>query len=184
MPVASKPATTGCPMPRSSPTKRSCSARVLRTVSLRRRAVGPDHRVAFGSTGHSCFPPPRRAPPRCELVFEALSCIARARWPLPNPLLLRLTIGLLVVGFLSLLGIVGMTDWLGRRAQALFADAIAARDTRAAAVELRNALLAAESSERGYLLTGNEIYLAPYKGARASALSKISSLEGGKQDRT
>ena len=102
-----------------------------------------------------------------------------AKMAAPNPLLLRLTVGLLVVGFLSLLGIVGTTDWLGRRAQALFADAIAARDTRAAAVELRNALLAAESSERGYLLTGNEIYLAPYKGARASALSKIWSLEGG-----
>ncbi len=97
--------------------------------------------------------------------------------PAHNPLLLRLTIGLLAVGFLSLLGIVGMTDWLGRRAQALFADAIAARDTRAAAVELRNALLAAESSERSYLLTSNEIYLAPYNGARALALSKVSALK-------
>jgi two-component sensor histidine kinase/CHASE3 domain sensor protein len=94
-----------------------------------------------------------------------------------NLLLLRLTVGLLVLGFLALLGIVGTTDWLGRRAQALYSDAMAARDTRASAVELRNALLAAESSERGYLLTGNEIYLAPYNGARAAALTKIAVLQ-------
>ncbi|MEO8630853.1 MAG: CHASE3 domain-containing protein, partial [Betaproteobacteria bacterium] len=106
-------------------------------------------------------------------------CASLAKMAPTNPLLVRLTVSLLVVGFLSLLGIVGMTDWLGSRAQALFADAIGARDIRAAAVELRNALLAAESSERGYLLTGNEIYLAPYNGARALALTKISSLQAG-----
>jgi len=90
---------------------------------------------------------------------------------------LRLTVGLLAVGFLSLLAIVGMTDWLGRQSQVLFNDAISARDTRAAAVELRNALLTAESSERGYLLTGSEIYLAPYNGSRAAARLKVSVLQ-------
>ena len=94
-----------------------------------------------------------------------------------NQLVLRLTIVLLAVGFLSLLAIVGMTDWLGRRSHALFDDAISARDTRTAAVELRNALLTAETSERGYLLTGSEIYLAPYNGSRAAARLKISALQ-------
>lgn len=94
-----------------------------------------------------------------------------------NRFVLRLTVGLLAVGFLSLLAIVGMTDWLGRRSQALFDEAISARDTRAAAVELRNALLTAESSERGYLLTGSEIYLAPYNGSRAAARAKVSVLQ-------
>jgi two-component sensor histidine kinase/CHASE3 domain sensor protein len=94
-----------------------------------------------------------------------------------NRFVIRLTVGLLAVGFLSLLGIVGMTDWLGKRSHDLFDEAISARDTRAAAVELRNALLTAETSERGYLLTGNEIYLAPYNGARAAALAKISLLK-------
>ena len=86
----------------------------------------------------------------------------------PNRSVLRLTIGLLAVGFLSLLGIVGTSDWLGRRSHTLFNDAISSRDARAAAVELRNALLTAETSERGYLLTGSEIYLAPYNGSRAA----------------
>ena len=94
-----------------------------------------------------------------------------------NRSVLRLTIGLLAVGFLSLLGIVGTSDWLGRRSHTLFNDAISSRDARAAAVELRNALLTAETSERGYLLTGSEIYLAPYNGSRALARSRISTLQ-------
>ena len=44
---------------------------------------------------------------------------------------------------------------------------IEARDTRSSAVELRNAVLAAESSQRGFIVTGNEIYLAPYDSAKA-----------------
>src|SRR5262249_6118053 len=74
---------------------------------------------------------------------------------------------------LSLLGIIGMTVWLGERSQTFFASAIEARDTRAAAVELRNALLAAESSQRGFLVTGNEIYLAPYGVAKTQALRQL-----------
>lgn len=96
-----------------------------------------------------------------------------------NRFVLRLTVGLLAIGFLSLLGIVGTTDWLGRRSHALFNEAISARDARAAAVDLRNALLTAETSERGYLLTGSEIYLAPYNGSRAAARAKIAVLQKG-----
>jgi CHASE3 domain sensor protein len=57
--------------------------------------------------------------------------------------------------------IVAMNVWLGERAQSYFDDAIAARNTRVAAVELRSALQTAESSQRGFIITGNEIYLAP-----------------------
>ena len=77
-----------------------------------------------------------------------------------SPTVVRSTIALIVVGFLALLGIVGMTIWLGERAQFYFNDVIAARDIRASAVELRNALQTAEASQRGYLVTGNQIYLA------------------------
>ena len=55
-----------------------------------------------------------------------------------------------------------MTFWLGERAQVYFNEVIAARDARSAAVDLRNAVQTAESSQRGFLFTGNEIYLAPY----------------------
>ena len=70
-------------------------------------------------------------------------------------------IGFLAIGFLVLLGIVGMTVWLGERAQNYANDVVEARDVRIAAVELRSAIQSAESSQRGYLLSGNEIYLAP-----------------------
>lgn len=91
----------------------------------------------------------------------------------------RLTLGVaggLVIGFLALLAIVGMTIWLGERSNTIFQDATAQRETRIAAVELRDALRTAESSQRGYLLTGNEIYLAPFDTARARALQQMSDL--------
>lgn len=85
-------------------------------------------------------------------------------------------IGLLAVGFLALLGIVGMTSWLGERAQVHFNDVIEARDIRGAAVELRTALQTAESSQRGYLFTSNQIYLAPYESQKAVARRQLQTL--------
>ncbi|MEO7277852.1 MAG: CHASE3 domain-containing protein [Sphingomicrobium sp.] len=92
----------------------------------------------------------------------------------------RLALGVaggLVVGFLALFAVVGMTMWLGERSNTLFRDAALQRDTRIAAVELRDALRTAESSQRGYLLTGNEIYLAPYDTAKARAREQMSDLD-------
>ena len=92
----------------------------------------------------------------------------------------RLALGVaggLVVGFLALFAVVGMTMWLGERSNTLFRDAALQRDTRFAAVELRDALRTAESSQRGYLLTGNEIYLAPFDTAKARAQQQLSDLE-------
>lgn len=84
--------------------------------------------------------------------------------------------GGLVIGFLALFAIVGMTVWLGERSNTLFQETALQRDTRIAAVELRDALRTAESSQRGYLLTGNEIYLAPYDTAKARARQQIADL--------
>ena len=86
-------------------------------------------------------------------------------------------IGLLAVGLLTLLGIVGMTIWLGERAQIYFNEVIEARDTRASAVELRTAVQSAEASQRGFLLTGNEIYLAPYGTAKTQAQRQLEALK-------
>jgi two-component sensor histidine kinase len=87
------------------------------------------------------------------------------------------TIALLAVGFLTLLGIVGTTLWLNERAQTYFRDVIEARDTRVSAVELRSALQAAESSQRGFVATGNEIYLAPFDAAKATTLAHLEKLQ-------
>ena len=87
------------------------------------------------------------------------------------------TSALLLIGFLALITIVATTVWLGERAQSYFDDAIAARNTRVAAVELRNAMQTAESSQRGFIITGNEIYLAPYQAAKIQAQRHLSALQ-------
>ncbi|MET0538701.1 MAG: ATP-binding protein [Xanthobacteraceae bacterium] len=93
-----------------------------------------------------------------------------------NRFFVQSTIALLFVGFLALIGIVGTTFWLAERAQIYFAQVIEARDTRGAAVELRNAMQTAESSQRGFLFTGNEIYLAPYDAAKMLAQRQLDAL--------
>jgi two-component sensor histidine kinase len=89
----------------------------------------------------------------------------------------RLTVALLVAGFVALLALVGATFWLGQRAQQYALDVSEIRDLRVAAVELRNALLTAESGQRGFLFSGNEIYLAPFDSAKAAARNQIAELQ-------
>ena len=97
------------------------------------------------------------------------------------PVLYRQFIGMttasLLMGFVALMAIVATNFWLGERAQFYFDNAIAARDTRVAAVELRNAIQTAEFSQRGFIITGNEIYLAPYQSAKTQAQRQLLALE-------
>lgn len=91
----------------------------------------------------------------------------------------RLAIGVgagLTIGFLALIVIVGTTIWLVARGNSLFEQSMVQRAIRMAAVELRDGLRTAESSERGFLLTGNQIYLAPYDTAKARALQQLDEL--------
>jgi two-component sensor histidine kinase/CHASE3 domain sensor protein len=97
--------------------------------------------------------------------------------PISSRFVVQSTIGLLAVGLLTLLVIVGMTIWLGERSQVYFNEVIEARDTRGAAVELRSAVQAAESSQRGFIVTGNEIYLAPYGTAKANAEQQFEAVK-------
>src|ERR1043165_3051020 len=96
--------------------------------------------------------------------------------PISSRFFVQSTTTLLLVGFLALLGIVGMTFWLGERAQVYFNEVIAARDARSAAVDLGNALQTAESSQRGFLYTGNEVYLASYGPAKTLAERQLAAV--------
>ena len=96
--------------------------------------------------------------------------------PISSRFVVQSTIVLLAVGLLALLAIVGMTIWLNERSQIHFQEVIEARDIRSAAVELGSALQAAESSQRGFLLSGNEIYLAPYDSAKAMTQRQLDAL--------
>jgi two-component sensor histidine kinase len=97
--------------------------------------------------------------------------------PISTRFVVQISVVLLAIGFVTLLGIVGATIWLNERAQVYFADVIEARDTRSSAVELRSALEAAESSQRGYLVSGNEIYLAPFDSAKTAARREFERLQ-------
>ncbi len=91
----------------------------------------------------------------------------------------RLAVGVgmgLTIGFLALFVIVGTTLWLVERGNSLFAQSALQRSIRVAAVDLRDHVRTAESSQRGFLLTGNQIYLAPYDTAKTGALQELEDL--------
>ena len=88
----------------------------------------------------------------------------------------RPTITLLIVGCCCLLLLVVLNLVFGARAQNAFERVNASRDLRALTVSLRSALQSAESSQRGYLLTSNEIYLAPFETAVEDAGRSIEAL--------
>ncbi|MEO7256035.1 MAG: CHASE3 domain-containing protein, partial [Casimicrobium sp.] len=82
----------------------------------------------------------------------------------------------LTIGFLALIVIVGTTIWLVERGNAELEQSALQRTIRVAAVELRDHLRTAESSQRGFLLTGNQIYLAPYDTAKTRARQELEDL--------
>jgi two-component sensor histidine kinase len=97
--------------------------------------------------------------------------------PISSRFVISSSIILLTIGFLTLLGIVGSNAWLSEKSNSYFEQANQLRALRVSAVELRNALQSAESSQRGYLVGGNEIYLAPYDAAKAQALTQFDRLK-------
>jgi hypothetical protein len=66
--------------------------------------------------------------------------------------------------------------WLGERAQHYSREVTEARDVKSIAVDLKAALQTAESSQRGYLYTNNEIYLSPYDLAKERARNAATTL--------
>ena len=91
----------------------------------------------------------------------------------------RRTIIPLFISLAALAIIVSMTFWLNRHAQDNFNNVNADRLLRASATDLRNNLQGAESSQRGYLYTGNEIYLAPYFVAKNQLPKYFLNVEAG-----
>lgn len=82
----------------------------------------------------------------------------------------------LTVGFLALAAVVVVAFWLSGRSAELAEQILAARDLKTAAVELRGALQRAESSQRGFLYTNNEVYLSPFTSAEIEAKRGVAGL--------
>ncbi len=86
--------------------------------------------------------------------------------PISSFSFVRVTILSILIGLAALLAIVGVNLWLVRQAAVFSATVALATGERAAIVDLRNTLDDAETGQRGYLLTGNPDYLAPYDDAQ------------------
>lgn len=86
------------------------------------------------------------------------------------------TLTLLIVGCLCLLLLVVMNLVFGSLAQNASEKVNTSREVRSHAVSMLSALQTAEASQRGYLLTGNEIYLAPFATALDEAERALSDL--------
>jgi two-component sensor histidine kinase/CHASE3 domain sensor protein len=82
----------------------------------------------------------------------------------------------LAIGFVALAAVVAVAFWLGARSGQLGAKILEARDLKTVSVELRAAVQRAESSQRGFLYTNNEVYLAPFSSAEADAKRRITDL--------
>jgi two-component sensor histidine kinase/CHASE3 domain sensor protein len=88
----------------------------------------------------------------------------------------------LAVGFVALAAVVAVAFWLGERSGRLAEKILEARDLKTVSVELRAAVLRAESSQRGFLYTNNEVYLAPFSSAEADAKRGIAGLPSRLED--
>jgi len=97
--------------------------------------------------------------------------------PISSRFVVSSSIILLTIGFLTLLGIAASTAWLSEKSNFYFEESNRSRALRVSAVELRSALQSAESSQRGYLVNGNEVYLAPYDAAKSQALTQFERLK-------
>ena len=88
--------------------------------------------------------------------------------PISKLSFVRATVLAILVGMAALLIIVGVNLWLVKKTSN-YSDIVAqTRSQRFAIVDLRNTLDDAETGQRGYLLTGDKQYLAPYQEAHAA----------------
>ena len=85
--------------------------------------------------------------------------------PISQTVFTRANILLLAAGGVVLLVIVATSLALTTASQRYFAEVVAARDIRSAAADLLSRLQDAETGQRGFLLTRDRAYLAPYTDA-------------------
>jgi signal transduction histidine kinase len=90
----------------------------------------------------------------------------------------RATVGLVLAALGVLVIIAGASIWLALRAESDFAQLQSARAIRTATVDLMSLMQDAETGQRGYLLTHNEAYLAPYTQAVAHFDEHFSTFRG------
>lgn len=96
--------------------------------------------------------------------------------PITSRSFLRSTIILFCVGLVAVLAIAAASLWLTNKTADYSQAVTDVRRVRSAAVDLRALLKDAETGQRGFLLTGNETYLAPYTLAIGKIPEQIGRL--------
>jgi signal transduction histidine kinase len=87
--------------------------------------------------------------------------------PISKNALVRSTVLFILLGLAALLAIVGAMFWLVSETDTNSKNLVKARTERSLLITLRGLGQDAETGQRGYLLTGNPTYLAPYENAKA-----------------
>jgi two-component sensor histidine kinase len=98
------------------------------------------------------------------------------KMPISSRTFIRSQVLFLVVGVLALSAIVIVGFWLADRSNQISDELLSARDLKTEVTELQAAIQRAESSQRGFLYTSNEVYLAPYDLAKADAQAELEIL--------
>lgn len=111
-----------------------------------------------------------------DLASEPIVWHVSTDMPISARAFVRSQLLFFALGLLALTAIVSVAIWLGARSEQIATEILQARDLKTASVELSALVQRAESSQRGFLYTENEVYLAPYDLSKASALQGIEEL--------
>jgi signal transduction histidine kinase len=98
--------------------------------------------------------------------------------PITKIAFIRSTILAILVGVGALAAIVAFNFWLVAQARITSDQVTVARQQRAAIIDVRDALADLETGQRGFLLTGNDDYLAPYTGAEQRLPRLVERVRG------
>jgi len=96
--------------------------------------------------------------------------------PLTKALFGRVTLLLMAIGFLALLGLGTGLVWLLGETQKYADGVTSAQQVRLEARKVLSLIQDAETGQRGYLLTGEERYLIPYREAEAALPQELPGL--------
>jgi signal transduction histidine kinase len=96
--------------------------------------------------------------------------------PISQALFRRTNLLLMAAGIAALIAIVASSLWLTLGTERNFAEVVAAREVRSASADLMSLVQDAETGQRGFLLTRDRDYLAPYADAVARYESRFKRL--------
>lgn len=91
---------------------------------------------------------------------------------------LRFTLIMLALGVVVLVTIVGTSIWLSKANSTYSEETLALRRVRSGIVDLFRVVQDAETGQRGFMLTGDQRYLAPYDGAVIDIPVREKKLDG------